>query len=85
MLPQNPPLKCPMENCDYEAKLKHILMIHVGITHKLLLKWVEEEAKANEGQSMIVLSKTTEELPHVSQNVQKKCYYLGKHSSGPEN
>ena len=80
MMPKNPPLICPMENCEYEAKLKHILMIHVGITHKLLLKWVDEEAEANDGKSMIVLSKSTEELPHVtvSKNAPKKCIILRK-------
>ena len=62
---------CPMENCDYEAKLKHILMIHVGITHKLLLKWVDEEAEANDGKSMIVLSKSTEQVSHATVSIKQ--------------
>ena len=65
---------CPMENCDYEAKLKHILMIHVGITHKLLLKWVDEEAEANDGKSMIVLSKSTEQVSHATVSIKQIIY-----------
>lgn len=50
LLPKEEPFKCP--KCEYSAKQKHILMLHFGITHKVVLKLIEEAAA--QGQPMIL-------------------------------
>lgn len=56
MLPDQEPFKCP--KCDYSHTKKYVLMLHFGITHKEVLKLIEEASKKM-GESMIVLNKTS--------------------------
>ena len=50
-LPEKEPFKCP--KCEYVAKQKYILLLHYGITHKIVIKYLEEEEAAR-GLSMVV-------------------------------
>ena len=61
MLPTNtePPFKCP--KCDYHSKQKYALILHIGISHKVVLQFIEEAMKSNQslgGQSMIISRKS---------------------------
>jgi hypothetical protein len=52
LLPKEEPFKCP--KCEYSTKQKHMLMLHFGITHKVVLKFIEEAARQNNGTSMVI-------------------------------
>ena len=52
------PYKCP--KCDYSVKQKYVLVLHFGISHKVVLDFIEEASKSNQslgGQSMIIKTK----------------------------
>ena len=61
MLPTytEPPFKCP--KCDYTNNQKYVLFLHLGLSHKMVLQFIEDAMKSNPslaGQSMIVTRKS---------------------------
>ena len=50
MLPEKEPFKCP--KCDYTAKAKYALVVHFGITHKMVLTMLEQAAQ--QGQNLVM-------------------------------
>lgn len=50
-----PPHKCSL--CDYVTSKKYVLLLHIGIKHKVVIKFLEDAQKANGGQSMVVNAK----------------------------
>ena len=57
MLPASEPYKCP--KCEYVAKAKYALLVHVGIAHKMVLTLLEQAAE--KGQNLIVKAVHKEE------------------------
>ena len=49
-LPELPPFNCP--KCDYLAANKTMLLLHYGITHKVVVRFVEKSLR-NQGIEMI--------------------------------
>ena len=50
MLPEEAPFKCP--KCEYTTKKRYELVLHFGITHKMVLTFLEQAAE--KGQNLVV-------------------------------
>lgn len=57
MLPEKEPFKCP--KCEYTAKAKYALVVHFGITHKMVLTMLDQAAQ--QGQNLVVKAVHAEE------------------------
>lgn len=64
MLPNEAPFKCP--KCDYTVKQKHLLMLHFGITHKIVLRLIEQKF-SNQDNLTKTVKGTLPTTPHLTQ------------------
>ena len=67
-LPDEPPLKCP--KCDYVGATKHVLLVHYGITHRIVVKYIDDAIKKDPTIVQVVQQTT---LPSSSSRSRQKA------------
>ena len=68
-----PPFNCP--KCDYVAANKTMLLLHYGITHKVVVRFVEKSLK-NQGIEMIESTPATTSGTAVPTSTKRSSYQL---------